>query len=85
MSYFFAAGHQNYARYGLYYLHDMKKLNAPILNKFMPEEHVARHHKVLWNGIWIDMYTETTFMRYGKGPGELIGLTLKSKVVKKWA
>ena len=24
-------------------------------------------------------------MRYGKGPGGLIGLTLKPKVVKKWA
>ena len=31
------------------------------------------------------MYTETTFMRDGKGPGGLIGLTLKPKVAKKWA
>lgn len=27
--YSFPAGHQNYARYGLYYLHDMKKIPAP--------------------------------------------------------
>ena len=27
--YSFPAGHQNYARYGLYYLHDMKKMPAP--------------------------------------------------------
>ena len=43
--YFFAAGHQNYARYGLYYLHDIKKLPALILNEFMQGEHIARHYK----------------------------------------
>ena len=31
---FFAAGHHNYARYGYYYLQDMKKLPECILNKF---------------------------------------------------
>ena len=30
------------------------------------------------------MFIETTFMRYGKGPGGLIGLTLKEKSVKNW-
>ena len=57
----------------------MKKLPAPISNKFMQGGQVARHHKGLWNGIWTRMYIETTFMRYGKGPGGLIGLTLKPK------
>ena len=79
----FAAGHQNYARYGLYYLHDIKKLPAPILNEFIQGEHIARHHKGWQNGIWIDMYIETTFMRYGKDPRGLIGLNLKKKLVKK--
>ena len=82
LPYFFAAGHQNYARYGLYYLHDMKKLPVPILEKFMRGEHITRHQKGLWNGIWTYMFIEKTF---GKGPGGLIGLTLKPKVVKKWA
>ena len=31
------------------------------------------------------MHIETNFMQYGKGPSGLIGLTLKPKVVKKWA
>ena len=35
--------------------------------------------------MWSDMFIETTFMRYGKGPGGLIGITLKPEVVKKWA
>ena len=83
--YFFTAGHHNYARYGLYYLNDMKNLPASILEKFLKEEHVTRHQKGFWNGIWTDMFIETTFMRYGKGPGGLIGLTLKPNVVKNWA
>ena len=31
--YFFAAGHQNYARYGTYHLHNMRKLPPVILEK----------------------------------------------------
>ena len=83
--YFFAAGHHNYARYGLYNLQDMKSLPAAILERFLKGEHVIRHQKGFWNGIWTDMFIETTFMRYRKGPGGLIGLTLKPNVVKKWA
>lgn len=56
-----------------------------MLNKLMQGEHVARHNKGLRNGIWTDMYIETTFVWYRKGPGELIDLRFKPKVVKKWA
>ena len=49
---FFAAGHQNYARCG------------DILEGFMKGEHVVRHKKGLWYGIWSDMYIESTLMRY---------------------
>ena len=38
--YFFSAGHQNYARYGLYYLRSMEKLPAEVLSKFIKGEHV---------------------------------------------
>ena len=31
LPYFFAAGHANYARYGVYYLHSMTKLPKEIL------------------------------------------------------
>ena len=31
------------------------------------------------------MFIETTFMRYGKDPGGMIGTTLKPNVLKKWA
>ena len=63
----------------------MKKLPAPILNKYMQGKQVARHFDGLWNEIQTDIYIETTFMQYGKSPGEFIGLTFKLKLVKKWA
>ena len=80
-----AAGHHNYARYGLYYLRSMEKLPTELLKNFMKGEHVMRHQKGFWNGIWSDMFIETTFMKYGKGPGGLIGITLNPVTVKKWA
>ena len=43
--------------------------------------HLAGH----WNGIWSDMYIETTFMRYGKARGGIVGITLKPEAMKTWA
>ena len=43
MPYFFAAGHPNYARYGLYYLASMERLPDDILVQFMKGEHLMRH------------------------------------------
>ena len=83
--YFFAAGHVNYARYGLYYLRSMERLPENVLKRFLNGEHVMRHNPGVWNGIWSDMFIETTFMRYGKGPGGLVGVTLKPSTVKQWA
>ena len=44
-----------------------------------------RHQKGFFNGIWSDMHIETTFMRHGKGPRGLVGITLKPKAVKQWS
>jgi len=38
---FFAAGHINYARYGLYYLRSMKALSSVDQKHFMQSEHVT--------------------------------------------
>ena len=73
----FAANHTNYARYGLYYLRYMERLRPDILKHFLKGEYVMRHQDGIWDGIWVDMLIETTFMRYGKGPGGLIGVILK--------
>ena len=46
--YILVAVHPNYALYSLCYLHVMKTLPTPMLNKFMQEviqeEHAARYH-----------------------------------------
>lgn len=85
LPYFFASSHVNYARYGLYYLRSMESLQGEVLSSFMKGQHVMHHNPGLWNGIWSDMYIETTFMRYGHGPGGIIGLTLKPETLKTWA
>ena len=73
--YFFAAGHNNYARCGLYYLRSMERLPPEVLKSFLNGEHIMRHG--YRNIIWSDMFIETTFMKYGKGPG-LIGVYFES-------
>ena len=83
--YFFAAGHVNYARYALYYLREMERLPSDVLEHFMKGEHVMRHCPGAFNGIWSDMYIETTFMRYGHGKRGIIGITLKPEALKVWA
>ena len=82
MPYFFAAGHQNYARSGLVYLRAIENL---ILPYFLKGKHVMRHMIILWNGIWSGMFIESTFMRYGHGRQGIIGITLKPETLKTWA
>ena len=83
--YFFAGGHVNYAMYGMYYQPSMERLPEHVLKRFLNWEHVMRHNLGVWNGIWSDMFIETTFMRWGKGPGGLVRVTLKPSTVKRWA
>lgn len=85
LPYFFAAGHVNYARYGLYYLRSMENMPAKVENFFLKGEHVMRHTSGYWNSIWSDMFIETTFMRYGHGKGGIIGITLKPETLKVWS
>ena len=85
LPYFYSGSHIHYARYGLLYLRSMESLPYNVLNLFLKGEHVMRHIPGLWNGIWSDMFIESTFMRYGHGPGGIIGITLKPETLKKWA
>ena len=82
LPYFFAASHVNYARYGTYYLISMMRF--PPAKRFMKGEHVMRHIPRIWNGIWSDMFIESTFMRYGHGKKGIIGVTLKPETLKIW-
>ena len=81
MPYFYASGHVNYARYGLFYLRSMEKLPVEIRGRFMKGEHVMHHIPGLWNGLWSDMYIESTVMRYGHSQGGIIGITLQPETL----
>ena len=85
LPYFFAASHVNYARYGLYYLRSTESLGNEEISKFMKGQHVMHHVPRLWNGIWSDMFIETTFTCYGHGLGGIIGINLKHETLKTWA
>lgn len=85
LPYFFSAGHVHYARYATYYYRSMIVLPAEVRQYFMEGQHVMRHNPGVWNGIWSDMYIETTFMKYGHGKGGIIGITLKPETLKTWA
>ena len=83
--YFFAAGHINFARYGVYNLLQMINLPDHVMQRFLEGEHVMRLIDGIFNGIWSDMFIETTYMRFGKSPGGLIGKTLNEEASQKWA
>ena len=83
--YFFAGHHTNYARYGLYYLRTMQNLPPDLFPQFMKGEHVSRMREGVWNGVWTDQLIESTYMRFGKGPGGIIGVTLNPSTLQVWA
>ena len=62
----------------------MERLPSEVLERFLKGEHVMKHQPGFWNSIWSDMFIEATFMRYGKSPGGLVGITLNRESVKKW-
>ena len=85
MPYFFAAGHVNYARYGLCYLRTMERLTGKVLEQFLSGKHVMHNISGLFNGIWFDMAIETTYMKHGKCPSGIIGMTTKPRTLEIWA
>ena len=85
MPYVFASAHFNYARYGLLYLRSMRHLHPALLKRFMAGEQVMRHTDGLWNGIWSDLFIESTYMYYGHCPSGIIGATLSKTTLAIWA
>ena len=83
--YFFAAGHWNYARDGTVYIRMMENLPDSVLNKFMKGQHVVHLQDGFWNGIWSDMAIESTYMKIGKGPSGIVGITTNDRSVSIWA
>ena len=51
----------------------------------MKGEHVTCHKRGIWNSIWSDMVIETTYMKFEKGPGGIIGVITQPRALKVWA
>ena len=47
--------------------------------------HTMHHKPGTFNGIWLDMAIETTYIRYGHEHSGIIGLTMKREALKIWA
>ena len=82
LPYFFAACHWNYAKDGVVYVQMMENLPVYVLNPLMKGEHVVRLQEGLWNSIWMDMAIESMYMKIGKGPSGLIGVTTQERTAK---
>ena len=82
---FFAAGHQKYARYGLYNAGSIEAMSEQIEDQCMKGQHTIHLQQGIFNGIWLDMAIETTYMRYGHGNNGIIGLTMRPEALKTWA
>lgn len=86
LPYFYAANHNNYARYGLLHYRQMSQLHGPVLDKFINGEHVMRHVTGHWNSMWSDMMIERTYIHQAKGTlrqGSLIGISTDQQQVQK--
>ena len=64
--YFFAAGHQHYARYISWYIRDVQNLPAAVKQPHLDRAHVCRHSD---GGIAVpaDQFGEQTYIKQGKG------------------
>ena len=63
----------------------LESLPVSLMNKFMNGEHVVHLQKGLWNGIWSDMSIQSTYIKTGKGPSGIIGITTNERSVSIWA
>lgn len=75
--YFFAAAQWNYA--------SICYFPGIVLDNFLEGDMVKGLRKGLWNGIWSDMMIETTYMKYGKGPSGIMGITTNPQSVQIWS
>ena len=59
-------------------------LHTTLLNRIMAGEHVMHHTDGLWNGIWSDLFIESTNMHHGHDPSGIIGTTLSETTLAVW-
>lgn len=63
---FYAPGHHNYDRDGLYYLKCMKSLPENVGYHFLRGEYIVQNKPGAFSGIWADIVIEMSYMKYGQ-------------------
>lgn len=82
---FFAAGHYNYARFGLYYLRSMESMSPELRKHFIAGEHAVYLSDGVFNGVWTDQGIESTYMKFGKGKKGIGRTALRPESQRQWA
>ena len=69
---------------GYYYILSMYSMPESLKEQFFNGEHVLLHQDGYWKEFWSDMFIETTYMKHGKEPCGLKGIS-STDASKKWA
>lgn len=85
LPYFFAAHKHNYARYGLFFCRSLTWLPPEVEQQFLRGEQILHHVEGLWNGIPSDQFIKTMWMKRGKGPSGIIGVTQNPQTMATWS
>ncbi len=83
LPYFFAAVHHNYARYITTYLQDVDALPEEA-QKNLCDEYLICRHKNGAPGVSADQFGEQTYIKQGKGPDGLKGISTNPEQVAVW-
>ena len=83
LPYFFAPGHQNYARYISWYLRQIEHILQEGKTDLLAGAHVCRHSD---GGTAVpgDQFGEQTYIRSGKGAGGMNGIPTRPEQVAVW-
>ena len=83
LPYYFAAGHQNYARYLSWYVRQMENLPQCAKEDLLAGAHVCRHSDG-GTAVPADQFGEQTYIKRGKGSGCMKGISTSPEQVAVW-
>ena len=81
---FFATGHGNYARWGLYYFSSMEALPDNVHSHFMKGEHTIQLSPTPGSGICSHIGIKVSYNRIGLAAAEIMAQSTNMETVKVW-
>ena len=80
---FYAPGHHNSARDGLYYLKSIQSLPENVRYQFLRGGHIVQNKPGAFSGIWTDMVIKMSYMKYGHSSSSCLdGQEMKPETMK---